>query len=46
MTFAERLKELRIEHGFSQDLDSATEEYVPDFDLQEVRNIIDIYKQN
>lgn len=33
-------------NGFSQDLDSATEEYVPDFDLQEVRNIINKYKQN
>lgn len=33
-------------NGFSQDLDSATEEYVPDFDLQEVRNIINKYKLN
>lgn len=32
--------------GFSQDLDSATEEYVPDFNLQEVRNIINKYKLN
>lgn len=35
-----------LHNGFSQDLDSATEEYVPDFDLQEVRNIINKYKQN
>lgn len=35
-----------LHNGFSQDLDSATEEYVPDFDLQKVRNIIDIYKQS
>lgn len=35
-----------LHNGFSQDLDSATEEYVPDFDLQEVRKIIDIYKQS
>lgn len=33
-------------NGFSQDLDSATEEYVPDFDLHEVRNIINKYKLN
>lgn len=30
-----------LHNGFSQDLDSATEEYVPDFDLQEVRKILD-----
>ena len=35
-----------LHNGFSQDLDSATEEYVPDFDLQEVRNIINKYKLN
>ena len=35
-----------LHNGFSQDLDSATEEYVPDFDLQKVRNIIDIYRQS
>lgn len=35
-----------LHNGFSQDLDSATEEYVPDFDLQEVWNIINKYKLN
>ena len=29
-----------LHNGFSQELDSATEEYVPDFDLEEVKRII------
>lgn len=29
-----------LHNGFSQELDSATEEYVPDFDLDEVKRII------
>lgn len=29
-----------LHNGFSQELDSATEDYVPNFDLQEVRNIL------
>lgn len=31
-------------NGFSQELDSATEEYVPDFDLASVRAILEKYK--
>lgn len=31
-------------NGFSQELDSATEEYVPDFDLASVRAILENYK--
>ncbi len=31
-------------NGFSQDLDSATQEYVPDFDLASVRAILEKYK--
>lgn len=29
-----------LKNGFAQDLDSATEEYVPDFDLQKLKDII------
>ncbi|MBR4800843.1 MAG: radical SAM protein [Clostridia bacterium] len=32
--------EAGLKNGFSQDLDSATEEYVPDFDLDLLRNIL------
>ncbi len=32
-------------NGFSQELDSATEEYVPDFDLASVRAILEKYKR-
>lgn len=31
-----------LHNGFSQDLDSATEEYVPDFDLDEVARILSL----
>lgn len=34
-----------LSNGFSQELDSATEEYVPDFDLASVRAILEKYKR-
>lgn len=37
----ERFFEAGLENGFSQELDSATEEYVPDFDLDLLKEILD-----
>ncbi|MDE6060150.1 MAG: hypothetical protein K2G31_01585 [Clostridia bacterium] len=37
--------EVGLKNGFCQELSSATEEYVPDFDLDEVRSILLKYKK-